>query len=118
VLPADAKVHELGTGQTRRQVFHDLGCRTVLAPALSIHEGIDQTRRALSNAWFDEDECKMLIEALNSYRSAYDEVKGIASTKPVHDWSSHLADSMRYLAIGKPHQHGWGARPAFKGYGT
>ncbi len=116
VLPHDAQVHELGSGKTRRQVFHELGCTTHMAPNQSVHEGIDQVRRALDHMWFDYGQCKGLIEALNSYRSKFDEVKGVHSVKPLHDWSSHYADAMRYFVLGRPMQHGWGPRAQLKGY--
>lgn len=110
ILPHDARVHELGTGQTRQETFHALGCKTVIAPNMSIHEGIEQFRKILTTAVFDRENTRILVEALRNYRSSYDEVRGVHSVKPVHDWSSHLADSGRYYAIGRPQSIVRGAR--------
>lgn len=115
VLPHDAKVHELGSGKTRQEVFHGLGCSTVMAPNQNVHEGINQVRDFIPNCWFDRDECKTLIEALLAYRSEYDEVKNVHRVTPIHDWASHWADAFRYLVLGRPTSHGWGPKPAFQG---
>lgn len=118
VLPHDARVHELGTGKTRQQTFHDLGLRTRIAPNLKIHEGIAQTRDLLPHVWFDRDGTKVFREALNAYRSEYDEVRAVHRLTPVHDWSSHWADMFRYYAVGRPAAQSemWsGPQPAFEG---
>lgn len=101
ILPHDARAHELGTGLSREEVFHSLGCNASIAPNLRIHEGISQVRDILPNAWFDRDGCKALLEALRHYRSKFDEVRQVHSVTPEHDWSSHWADSLRYYAVGR-----------------
>lgn len=115
LLPHDAKVHELSTGTTREEVFLNHGCNVQIVSKLDIHEGIDQVRRALPHTWFDQDGTRTLIEALRAYRSEYDEVKNVHSTRPVHNWASHYADAVRYLftGLGDPlnTQSKWGARP-------
>jgi phage terminase large subunit len=100
VLPHDARVHELGTGKTREQVFKALGLRTIIAPRQSLHEGIEQVRNLLPHCWFDKDDTRMLREALGAYRSEFDEVRQVHRMTPVHDWSSHWADALRTLATG------------------
>ena len=111
ILPHDANVHELGTGLTRQEVFHSMGCKTVVAPRQPVHEGIEQVRQILKSAAFDATGAAPLIEALLSYRSSYDEVKGVHSMKPLHDWSSHLADSARYYATGRQEDMMWSEQP-------
>lgn len=112
VLPHDAKVHELGTGSTRREVFEQLGCLTTLAPLQGIHEGISAVKDLLPRMIFDAHECSTLIEAMSMYRSEYDDVKQTHRVAPVHDWSSHWADMVRVFATGRPSPQGWGPRPA------
>lgn len=102
VLPHDARVHELTSGRTRQEVFEQLGYRVQLAPRLDVHEGIEQTRMMLKHAWLDREECRTLIEALLAYRSEFDEVRNVHRVRPVHDWSSHWADAVRTLAVGRP----------------
>jgi len=102
VLPHDALQHGLATGQTREEVFHSLGCETVIAERLSPAEGIEMFRQVLKTAVFDRDGTGDFVEALRAYHSSYDEVRGVHSVKAVHDWSSHYADSGRYYAVGRP----------------
>lgn len=112
VLPHDAKVTELGTGKTRQQTFHDLGCNTSICPNLRVHEGIEQVRQLLPHVWMDRENCQNLQEALVAYRSEYDEVRGVHRMSPLHDYSSHFADAVRYMAIGKPNLHvNWDSFP-------
>jgi hypothetical protein len=48
---------------------------------------------------FDRDKCKDGIEALRQYRSDWQDKKGVLALRPLHDWTSHAADAMRYAAI-------------------
>ena len=54
----------------------------------------------LNRCFFDVDKCKPLIDALRHYHRKYSEKDRIFKTKPVHDWSSHFADSAMILATG------------------
>lgn len=114
VLPHDARVSELGTGKTRQEVFHSLGCNTVIAPNLGLHEGIEQARQLLGHVWLDREGCRTLREALSAYRADFVEVRGVYRRQPLHDWSSHWADMLRYYATGRPANPGggWGDNEA------
>ena len=117
VLPHDARVTDLGSGKTRQQTFHDLGCSTVICPNQKIHEGISAVRDLLAHTWFDDAGTQMLREALVAYRSEFDEVRQVHKVTPLHDWSSHWADMVRYYALGRP-DRAWsnsGPRPEFRG---
>lgn len=116
ILPHDARVSELGTGKSREEVFQSLGCSTSICPQQSVHEGISQCRLILPHCWFDRDETKMLREALQSYRSKFDEVRQVYSMTPEHSWASHWADAFRYMAVGRPaaHQSAGGPRPKLR----
>lgn len=115
VLPHDAKVHEMGSGLTRQEVFHNLGCSTVMAPKQGIHEGINAVRDLLPHVWMDREGTKTLREAMMAYRQKFDEVKNVHSVTPEHDWSSHWADMVRYYAQGRPNSIAWGPKPKFQG---
>jgi hypothetical protein len=39
------------------------------------------------------------IDALKLYRAQYDDKLQALRPRPVHDWTSHAADSFRYLAL-------------------
>ncbi len=111
ILPHDAKVRELGSGLTRRELFEARGLETVLAPNMGIHEGIAAVRELMPKIWMDREGCGTLREAIAAYRAEYDETRRVHHTRPVHDWSSHWADALRYLALGRDMVQPWGKRP-------
>ena len=71
----------------------------MLAPRLRIEDGIQAVRSLLPKCWFDADRCAKGVEALKLYRSDYDEKHGVMRPRPIHDWTSHCADSFRMAAI-------------------
>jgi hypothetical protein len=53
----------------------------------------------LRRCWFDKTNAANAIEALRQYRQDYDPIRQtLRAGKPLHDWTSHVADAMRYLA--------------------
>ncbi len=105
ILPHDAMVADLSTGKTRLQTLAGLGIRgKVLQREQSVDDGIAATRMLLPRCIFDADKCEKGIEALRQYKCEYDEELKVYSNKPRHDWTSHAADAMRYLARGLPNQ--------------
>jgi phage terminase large subunit len=108
ILPHDARVRELGTGKTRVETLNTLGLTNIeIAPSLSLDDGIQATRMMLRTAWFDEEHCGRGIECLRQYRRDWDEKGKTWRMRPLHDWTSHGADAMRYLAIGYKVQAVW-----------
>ena len=99
-LPHDVEVRELGTGKSRKEVLAGLGIKATVCPNIPIADGIQAVRMMLPTAWFDKDRCKVGIEALRMYRREYDEKRQEFRVSPLHDWTSHYADAMRYFAVG------------------
>ena len=99
VAPHDIRVRELGTGVSRLEVALKLGLQYTVCRNIPVMDGIDATRNFLKGCWFDAKNCHYGLESLRNYRSSYDELKRIESSKPLHDWSSHGADAMRYAAV-------------------
>lgn len=99
ILPHDVEVRELGSGASRLETLLSLGVRAEVAPRLPLDDGIEAVRNLLSRVWIDETRCSQLVEALRNYRAEYDEKRGTPRSKPVHDWASHGADAVRYLAV-------------------
>lgn len=98
-FPHDVDVRELGTGKSRRETLESLGIRVNIVPKLSIDDGIQAVRTKLNQVWMDELKNKDAIRALSSYRKEFDEKHGVYKDKPLHDWSSHIADAIRYWAV-------------------
>lgn len=100
IVPHDARAKELGTGKTRLEVLESLGLRNLsVAPMHRVEDGINAVRVMLPKCWIDETKCHRGIEALKLYRADYDDKLQALKPHPVHDWTSHAADAMRYLAM-------------------
>jgi hypothetical protein len=99
-LPHDVEVRELGTGKSRKEVLAGLGIRATVCPNIPIADGIQAVRMLLPTCWFDKEKCKQGIEALRMYRREYDEKRQEFKPHPLHDWTSHYADAIRYFAVG------------------
>ena len=108
-LPHDVEVRELGTGKSRKEVLAELGIRATVCPNIPIADGIQAVRMLLPTCWFDKAKCAQGIEALRMYRREYDEKRQEFRVQPLHDWTSHYADALRYFAVGHrdqmPDQH-------------
>lgn len=100
IVPHDAQAKELGTGKSRLEVLESLGLTNLrVAPLHRVEDGINGVRVLLPRCWFDEKRCTRGIEALKLYRSEFDDKLQVLKPHPVHDWTSHCADAMRYLAM-------------------
>jgi len=100
ILPHDAQARELGTGKTRLEVLESLGLRGItIAAQHRVEDGINAVRTIIPRCWFDQRKCIRGIDGLKLYRSEYDDKLQTLRPKPVHDWASHGADAMRYLAM-------------------
>lgn len=99
IFPHDLAVTEFGSGLTRLEQARALGLNPTIAPKLSIEDGIEAVRALIPRCYFDETKCQPLIKALESYRQLYDAKKQVYMGTPLHDWSSHFCDSVRYMAV-------------------
>ena len=80
-----------------------------IAPSLAVEDGIQAVRSMIGRTWFDAEKCERGIEALRQYRREFDDKLKTWRGRPLHDWTSHGADAMRYLAIGYSEAGGdWG----------
>jgi len=108
ILPHDARAQELGSGKTRVETLENLGIQVTIAPRLGVDDGINAVRMMLGRVYFNAVKCKRLVEALKQYRRAFDPQAKVFAPKPLHDWTSHSADAMRYLAVGlRTHTSNW-----------
>lgn len=97
--PHDIEVTELGSGKSRKSVAKSLGIDFSVAPNLQIHEGIHSVRMRFHELWIDEMKCAPFLDAILSYHKEWDDKRGEFKNKPLHDWSSHFADALRYWAV-------------------
>lgn len=96
--PHDLAVREIGTGKSRVEVARSLGISFRVLPALRVEDGINAVRMMLPRCWFDRRKTDALLDALRQYREKIDARRNV-SMGPLHDWTSHAADSFRYAAM-------------------
>lgn len=100
--PHDGDVRELGTGKSRLETARQLGINPIhIIPAQNIDDGIQAVRSIFPRLWIDE-KLTGFIDAISQYRKEYDEEKKTFKDRPLHDWSSHFADALRYLSQSLP----------------
>jgi len=100
-LPHDARAKTLASGGKSiiEQLSEKIDIKSFrIVPSLSLQDGIQAVRMALTRSWFDF-KCDDGIECLKQYQREYDDDKKMFRDKPRHDWTSHGADAFRMLAI-------------------
>ena len=97
-VPHDAKVKEWGTGRTRVETMQGFGLKPQLVPMAGLLDGINAVRRTLPLCVF-HPRAEAGIAALEQYRREWDDDKKTFKANPLHDFTSHLADAFRYLAM-------------------
>jgi phage terminase large subunit len=99
-LPHDARAKTLASNRSIiEQPSDKIPLKSLkIVPNLSLQDGIQAARLALTRCWFDH-KCEDGIECLRQYQREYDEDKKVFRDKPRHDWTSHGADAFRYLSI-------------------
>ena len=100
-LPHDARAKTLASGGKSiiEQIATKIDIKHLkIVPNLSIQDGIQATRLALTRAWFD-NRCEEGIECLRQYQREWNDDKKCFNDRPKHDFTSHSADAFRYLSI-------------------
>lgn len=98
-VPHDARVKEWGTGRTRVETMQAYGLKPQLVPLASKMDGINAVRRTLPRCVFHPRTEETGVAALEQYRREWDDERKAFKATEVHDWTSHLADAFRYLAL-------------------
>jgi len=103
-FPWDARIKTLGSqGKSTVDIAKEYGLDNIeFVPNISLLDGINQVRQHFSRIWFDQEKTKPLIAALIDYHYKYDEIRKRHSKEPEHTWSSHPADSTRYMILSIP----------------
>lgn len=97
--PHDIQVREQSNGKSRIEFAFELGLRFNVAPKLPIAEGINAVRSILPKCYFNEETTRKGLNCLKNYKKDFDFKNNCFKIEPKHDWSSHGADSFRYLAL-------------------
>lgn len=98
-VPHDAKVKEWGTGRTRVETMQYMGLYPDVVPRAGFLDGVNAVRRTLPRCVFHSRCEDVGLAALEQYSRKWNDDDKAFSRGPNHDhWSSHLADSFRYLS--------------------
>jgi hypothetical protein len=101
-VPHDIVVRELIAGKTRWDALIEYGFKPVLVTKHKVVDGIECVRQFLGEVEIDE-ECTVIIGAIQNYRKKFDKQLQVFLDSPLHDEWSHPADMIRYMAMGLKH---------------
>ncbi len=76
-----------------------MGINFQITPKLSVEDGINAVRKVFNHCWFHKTNCKEGLRALKHYKKEFDDARNVWKNKPYHNWASHGADAIRYLAV-------------------
>ena len=97
--PHDIQIREFTNGKSRLETAYELGLRFMIAPKLSIDDGINAVRSILPKCFFNEATTRRGLLTLKNYKKEFDNKNNTFKLQPKHDWASHGADAFRYLAV-------------------
>lgn len=97
-LPHDARAKSIQTGRSAEEQFRALGWQPRIVPELSIQDGINAVRKTFPQLWINS-ELTDFLSAIGQYQREWDDNKKMFMDRPRHDWTSHYADALRYLAL-------------------
>lgn len=107
--PHDIEVREFSSGaRTRLQLAREMGLKFNIVPNIPIIDGIELGRGLFPRLWIDQKNCKHFLKAIENYQKSYNEKYNVYSDRPLHDWSSHVADAFRYMAVQYSREHASG----------
>lgn len=107
-LPHDARAKTLATkASVQDQFMARYPGRVAIVPDMLLKDGIEAGRKLLGAGIRIHLRCSEVsspkdcdgVEALRAYHREWDDAGKCFREKPVHDWSSHTADSWRYMAV-------------------
>ena len=98
IAPHDIKVRELGTGITRWEKARQLELHLQYLMTCLLWMEFSQFV-LLSARYGSTNLIAKICLTLENYRQEFDIKKKIYKSQPLHNWSSHFADSMRYLCV-------------------
>lgn len=97
--PHDSNKRELATGKTIIQSAKEMGLIFEQIPMIGIVDGILKVRTMWPRIYINEIACEQALNAWLNYKKSWNEKELRFSDEPVHDWSSHFSDTLRYLSL-------------------
>ena len=103
-LPHDGANRTVHVNKSVEDLFRELGIENVSVTRRAqdtdaFLADINQARRLIEKAVFDEKKCEQGINALRNYRREWDDKLKQYKKTPLHDWASDGADAFRTLGV-------------------
>lgn len=104
-VPHDAKQREMtssghdGRAKQRLEVMIECGLKPKVVASHTLIDGISAVRQILARCWWDDEKTAEGLNALRSYQTEWDDDAKVFKKTPLHNWASHGADALRYLAM-------------------
>jgi hypothetical protein len=100
-MPHDVVQKHQGWEHTESRIMQARkhGWMLQVIPKVNFEDGIEAVRYMFPRMRICKIECSLAMRALREYQRVYDEVKASFSPKPLDNWSVHIADAFRYLAV-------------------
>lgn len=97
--PHDLQQRNAFNAESTTNLAAQIGINFTVLPKAEITEGIRVVKMKFPMLWIDKTKCEKFIQAIKNYRYEWDEAKQVYSPKPLHDWSSHAGDMLRYWGM-------------------
>lgn len=98
-FPHDIRQRELSSWMSRIDIAVKLLWNICdIVPMNTIESWINAWRLIFNKVWIDE-QLEDFINDLSLYQYEYDDIRWEFKKTPKHDWTSHYADTYRYLAV-------------------
>jgi len=111
--PHDIKRRDYATGESYLSVAAQNGIDFEVAPNVGLREGIDSVKSFIPRLQFNKATTSGGYDCLMAYRREYNDKLQVFMDRPLHDWASHGADSMRYGALNYTDSFGGGGSSDF-----
>jgi len=105
-LPHDSNKRNDQTGKTNLQIYeNEFGAQHIekipikTKSVSGVAAGIQRVRAIFPFLYVNKENCAIFLKACKNYHKEWDDVKKIFRDVPLHDWSSHYMDALRYLAM-------------------
>jgi phage terminase large subunit len=104
--PWDVANRSLHYANSVMDVAAEHGIRFQRLRRSTVNDGIEGVRAAFPRMRINKALCSKLWNALKAYSFSYDEKQQQFGTEPVHDYSSHFSDAVRYMCQSLPRNRG------------
>ena len=104
-LPHDSKAKSRQTNKSTYGLYAKAGLPVKALPRDSVADGVAMVRDLIPNLWVDtkclelDGEGHSLRKAFLTYTKKWDDIRGVWSDKPLHNWASDFMDAVRYMAV-------------------